>query len=76
MCSAYNFAWFSGSKYMKTATNTINQNKIKKLYLEGCKANSIKPKKRNYNEFVKLLEGDFSYWMKANMKFFFERMNY
>jgi len=61
---------------MTSATNIINTQKIKKLYLAGCKEYSIKPKKKNLNEFVRLLEGDVHYWTRANLKFFFERMNY
>ncbi|PIR94766.1 hypothetical protein COT95_02330 [Candidatus Falkowbacteria bacterium CG10_big_fil_rev_8_21_14_0_10_37_6] len=56
-------------------TQIVNLNKIKKIYLDGCKARSIKPRKNSFNEFVDLLEGDAGYWMSANLKFFFERMN-
>ncbi|MFA5318372.1 MAG: hypothetical protein WC323_02770 [Patescibacteria group bacterium] len=60
---------------MKNTTNTISQTKIRKLYLDSCRANSIKPKKRNFNEFMKLLENDFNYWMRGNLKYFFENVN-
>jgi|GEM_PF-3226116 len=58
-----------------TATNIISAQKIKRLYLDSCHAYSVKPKKRSFNNFVQLLEGDFSYWLKGNLKFFFEEMN-
>jgi len=60
---------------MKNKINTINETKIKRLYLDSCRANSIRPKKRNFNEFMKLLENDFNYWMKGNLKYFFENVN-
>jgi len=61
---------------MPTATTSaINQHKVKQLYLANCRAYSVKPKKNNFNNFVQLLEGDFSYWLKGNLKFFFEEMN-
>ncbi|MDP3899493.1 MAG: hypothetical protein Q8Q23_00225 [bacterium] len=60
---------------MKNAT-TLNEKKIKKLYLQGCKEFSIKPKKNNLNNFVQFLEADAKYWMRANLKFFFEQMNH
>jgi len=57
-------------------TQTINTQKIKKLYLDGCKARSLKPRQTAFHDFVAFLEGDASYWMNANLKFFFERMNH
>ncbi|PIR93486.1 hypothetical protein COT99_00475 [Candidatus Falkowbacteria bacterium CG10_big_fil_rev_8_21_14_0_10_43_10] len=60
---------------VKTSIGVIDNAKIKKLYLDGCRANSIRPKQRNFNDFVKLLEGDFYYWMRGNLKYFFENVN-
>jgi len=58
------------------ATLTINTNTIKQFYLNGCKQRSIKPRRSGLKDFVAFLEGDASYWMNANLKFFFEQMNH
>jgi len=63
-------------KLTSTTSNIINTKKIKKLYLDGCRSYSLKPKKQNFDNLVKLLEGDAVYWMGANLKYFFERMNH
>ena len=60
----------------KSSTQIVSPKKIRKFYLEGCRARSIKPRQNAFNDFMKLLEGDVGYWMNANMKFFFERMNH
>jgi len=60
---------------MATTTNVLNTQQIKKFYIDSCRAHSVKPKKHNFNNFVQLLEGDFNYWLKGNLKFFFEEMN-
>ena len=57
-------------------SSAINVKKIKRLYLDGCRARSIKPRQSGWKEFAAFLEGDATYWMQANLKFFFERMNY
>lgn len=57
-------------------TSLINSNKIKKLYIDGCRARSIKPRKNGLNDFIALLENDINYWMNANLKFFLEKMNH
>ncbi len=61
---------------MKNTTTMLNTPKIKKFYLDSCRAKSIKPKKKGFNEFIAILENDMHYWMKGNLKYFFERNNY
>jgi len=60
----------------KNNHSNMNSNKIKKLYLDGCRARSIKPRQNAFNDFLQLLENDATYWMNANLKFFFEKMNH
>lgn len=62
---------------MKAANPSIlNPSSLRKAYVSACRARSIRPRKKGFNDFVKLVESDSRYWMNANLKFFFEAMNH